>query len=74
MVEVVIVILTIVAPIVSEAEVGECQDQDGENNVHNALIVFVVVLSHYKGKKSFSFHQISLRFLFLSHRDVFPTR
>ena len=31
MVEVVIVILTIVAPIVSEAEVGECQDQDGEN-------------------------------------------
>lgn len=31
MVKVVIVILTIVTPIVSETEVGECQDQDGEN-------------------------------------------
>lgn len=31
MVKVVIVILTIVAPIVSEAEVGDAQDQDGEN-------------------------------------------
>lgn len=38
MVEVVIVIVSaIVAPIVSEAEVGECQDQDGENDIHNAL-------------------------------------
>jgi len=37
MVEVVIVILTIAVPIVSEAEVGECQDQDGENDIHNAL-------------------------------------
>lgn len=43
MVEVVIV-SAIVAPIVSETEVGECQDQEGENDIHNALIVFVVVL------------------------------
>ncbi len=45
MVEVVIVIVSaIVVPIVSKTEVGECQDQEGENEVHNALIVFVVVL------------------------------
>ena len=38
MVEVVIVIVsTIVVPIVSETEVGECQDQEGENDIHNAL-------------------------------------
>ncbi len=38
MVEVVIVIVSaIVAQIVSETEVGECQDQDGENDIHNAL-------------------------------------
>ena len=62
MVEVVIVIISaIVVPIVSETEVGECQDQEGEDEVHNALIVFVVVLSHYKGMNSFSFHQIFLK-------------
>lgn len=65
MVKVVIVIVsTIVVPIVSETEVGECQDQEGEDEVHNSLIVFVVVLSHYKGMKHFSFHQIFWRFLF----------
>ena len=37
MVEVVIIVSTIVVPIVSEAEVGECQDQEGEDEVHNAL-------------------------------------
>ena len=40
MVEVVIVIVivsAIVVPIVSKADVGKCQDQDGENDIHNAL-------------------------------------
>lgn len=38
MVEVVIIIVsTIVVPIVSETEVGERQDQEGENDIHNTL-------------------------------------
>ena len=46
MVKVVIVIVsTIVAPIVSEAEVGEAQDQDGENEFHIALSCYYCLIS-----------------------------